>query len=44
MSAKPGFDWSDPLFLDEQLTNEEKLIRDSAHEYAQDKLMTRVLK
>jgi len=43
MAGKPGFDWSDPLYLDEQLTNEERLIRDSAREYAQDKLMTRVL-
>ncbi len=41
--AKPSFDWSDPLMLDEQLTDEERLIRDTAREYAQDKLMTRVL-
>ena len=38
-----GFDWSDPLRLDEQLSDEERMVRDSAHEYAQDKLMTRVL-
>ena len=43
MAGKPGFDWSDPLLLDELLTDEERLIRDTAHEYAQDKLMTRVL-
>ena len=43
MAGKPGFDWSDPLLLDEQLTNEERLIRDSARDYAQDKLMPRVL-
>jgi glutaryl-CoA dehydrogenase len=42
-TAKPGFNWSDPLLLDEELTNEERLIRDSAREYAQEKLMTRVL-
>ena len=42
-SRKPGFDWSDPLGLDEQLTDEERLIRETAHEYAQDRLMTRVL-
>jgi glutaryl-CoA dehydrogenase len=43
MAGKPGFDWSDPLYLEEQLTNEERLIQESAREYAQDKLMTRVL-
>ena len=43
MAGKPGFDWSDPLLLDEQLTNEERLIQDSTREYAQAKLMTRVL-
>jgi len=43
MAGKPGFDWSDPLLLDEQLTNEERLIMESTREYAQDKLMTRVL-
>ena len=43
MAAKPGFDWSDPLLLDEQLTDEERLIRDSAHDYAQNQLMPRVL-
>ena len=41
--AKASFDWSDPLLLEEQLTGEECLIRDTAREYAQDKLMTRVL-
>ena len=43
MAGKPGFDWSDPLLLNEQLTDEERLIRDSARDYAQDKLMPRVL-
>ncbi len=43
MAGKPGFDWSDPLLLDEQLTDEERLIRDSARDYAQEKLQTRVL-
>ena len=43
MASKPSFDWSDPLDLDEQLTKEERLIRDSTREYAQDKLMSRVL-
>ncbi len=43
MAENPGFDWSDPLLLDEQLTDEERLIRDSARDYAQEKLQTRVL-
>ena len=40
---KVGFVWSDPLLLEEQLTEEERMIRDSTREYAQDCLMTRVL-
>ncbi|MFP6654337.1 MAG: acyl-CoA dehydrogenase [Myxococcota bacterium] len=43
MAAKPGFDWSDPLQLEELLTDEERLIQDSAREYAQGKLMPRIL-
>jgi glutaryl-CoA dehydrogenase len=43
MAGKPGFNWSDPLLLEEELTNEERLIQDSTREYAQEKLMTRVL-
>ena len=37
------FDWSDPLLLDEQFSVEERMIRDSTREYAQDRLMPRVL-
>src|SRR5919201_345753 len=40
--ARP-FDWEDPFFLDDQLTEEEIAIRDAAREYCQDKLMPRVL-
>jgi len=40
---KPSFKWEDPLLLDDQLTDEERMIRDSARAYAQEKLMTRVL-
>src|SRR5712672_1317513 len=40
--AKP-FDWEDPFFLDDQLTEEETAIRDVARDYCQEKLMTRVL-
>jgi glutaryl-CoA dehydrogenase len=37
------FQWSDPLLLDRQLSDEEKLVRDSAAQFAQKKLATRVL-
>ena len=35
--------WDDILYLDDQLTEEERMIRDSAREYCQSKLMPRVL-
>jgi glutaryl-CoA dehydrogenase len=39
---KPGpFSWDDPFLLDEQLTEEERLIRDSTRAYAQEKLLPR---
>jgi glutaryl-CoA dehydrogenase len=41
--SKAVFAWEDPLLLDEQLTQEERMVRDSARAYAQDKLMPRVL-
>jgi glutaryl-CoA dehydrogenase len=37
------FDWSDPLLLDEQLTGDERQIRDTARAYAQEKLQPRVI-
>ena len=37
------FDWADALRLDEQLTEDERAIRDAAHDYCQDKLFPRVL-
>jgi glutaryl-CoA dehydrogenase len=40
--AKTDFNWEDPLDLESWLTDEEKMIRDSAHAFAQDKLMPRV--
>ena len=39
----PPFQWADPFNLDEQLTEEERAVRDSVHEFAQERLMTRVL-
>ncbi len=43
MSSAPSFNWEDPLLLDTQLTEDERMVRDAAHAYAQDKLMPRVL-
>jgi glutaryl-CoA dehydrogenase len=43
MMAMGSFIWSDALLLDAQLTDDERMIRDAAHEYCQKKLMTRVL-
>ena len=37
------FDWKDPLLLETQLSEDERMIRDAAHDYCQSKLMTRVL-
>ena len=41
--TKPAFVWEDPLLLEEQLTDDERMIRDSARAYCQEKLMPRVL-
>ena len=38
-----GFDWSDPLRFNDQLTEDERMIADSARAYAQEKLQPRVL-
>src|SRR5665213_1753963 len=43
-SGKPVFDWQDPLLLDDMLSEDERMIRDAARAYAQDKLMPRILK
>ena len=37
------FTWDDPFRFEDQLTEEERMIRDSAHAYAQEKLQPRVL-
>ncbi len=41
-SPQAAFNWSDPLLLDAQLREEERMVRDAAQAYAQDKLMPRV--
>src|SRR5580658_4968515 len=39
-----AFKWEDPLDLEGELTEEERMVRDTARDYAQDKLFPRVLK
>ncbi|HDT5891554.1 TPA: acyl-CoA dehydrogenase [Aeromonas hydrophila subsp. hydrophila] len=41
--TRTRFDWQDPFFLDGQLGEEERLIRDAARDYCQARLMPRVL-
>ncbi|MCE2493798.1 MAG: acyl-CoA dehydrogenase [Alphaproteobacteria bacterium] len=43
MAAETAFDWSDPLLLDDQLDEEERLIRDGARRFAQDRLAPLIL-
>jgi glutaryl-CoA dehydrogenase len=40
--AKARFAWDDPLLLSDQLTEEERMVRDTAYAYAQEKLAPRV--
>ena len=40
--TKASFQWDDPLLLEEQLSNEERMVRDAARAYCQEKLMPRV--
>ena len=42
MAGMVPFDWQDPFHLDEQLTDEERMIRDAAHGFCQDELQPRV--
>ncbi|MCA3217110.1 MAG: acyl-CoA dehydrogenase [Burkholderiales bacterium] len=42
-SAKARFQWDDPLLLDAQLTDDERMVRDAAARYARDKLAPRIL-
>ena len=41
--AEARFTWNDPLLLEHQLTDEERMVRDTARAYCQDKLAPRVL-
>src|SRR6476469_4392776 len=40
---KPAFRWEDPFLLEDQLTEEERMVRDSARGYCQEKLMPRIV-
>ena len=40
--AKPIFDWTDPFFLDQQLSDAERMVRDTARQFSRDVLLPRV--
>jgi len=39
---KPAFKWDDPFLFEDQLTEEERMVRDSARDYCQEKLLPRI--
>ena len=41
--SKASFNWADPLLLDTQLSEDERMVRDAAAEYARGRLMPRIL-
>ncbi len=43
-SHAPKFQWDDPFLLNDQLTEDERMIRDTARDYAQEKLLPRIVK
>ncbi|AOH84681.1 acyl-CoA dehydrogenase [Sphingomonas panacis] len=43
MAGMSAFDWADPFFLDDQLDDDERMIRDTARAYADDRLAPRIL-
>jgi len=43
MSSMAAFDWADPFFLDDQLEDDERMIRDTARAYAEEKLAPRII-
>ncbi|GIT63484.1 MAG: hypothetical protein Ct9H300mP21_10300 [Pseudomonadota bacterium] len=42
-NTRTAFDWADPMLFNEQLTEEERLIRNTARDFSHDKLIPRVL-
>ena len=43
MATNSNYQWDDPFLIENQFTEEERLVRDTARDYAQDKLMPRIL-
>ncbi|MCX8504154.1 MAG: acyl-CoA dehydrogenase [Alphaproteobacteria bacterium] len=43
-SHAPKFQWDDPFLLNDQLTEDERMIRDTARDFAQEKLLPRIVK
>ncbi len=43
MAEMARFDWSDPFNIDDQLTEEERMVKDAAHGFAQGELQPRVI-
>ena len=43
MAGMGRFDWADPFLLDDQLTEDERMVRDTAAAYAQDRLAPRIV-
>jgi len=43
MAGMASFDWADPFFLDDQLSDDERMIRDTARAYAEEKLAPRII-
>ena len=43
VKAQPSFRWDDPFLLEDQLTEDERMVRDSARAYCQERLQPRVL-
>ena len=41
-TQRTAFDWQDPMFVEQQLGEEERMIRDAAREYCQERLLPRV--
>jgi glutaryl-CoA dehydrogenase len=42
MADTSRFDWTDPFLLEDQLSTEERLVRDTARAFAQERLQPRV--
>ncbi|CAD7844912.1 MAG: Glutaryl-CoA dehydrogenase (EC 1.3.8.6) [Olavius algarvensis Gamma 3 endosymbiont] len=41
-AKRVAFDWQDPMFLEQQLSADERMVRDAARDYCQDRLLSRV--